>query len=46
MTIFGLPSLVGLLMQAIAALLIGILCVALRNTMGGASLKYWAVGWF
>jgi diguanylate cyclase (GGDEF)-like protein len=45
MSLFGLPSLVGLLMQAIAALLIAVLCLALRNTMAGASIKYWSAGW-
>ena len=45
MTIFGLPSLVGLLIQAIGVLLIATLSLAFQNTLRRQPFSYWAMGW-
>lgn len=46
MAFFVLPSLVGLLVQAIGALLIATLCLVLQKTVRREPLAYWAAGWF
>ena len=46
MAFFALPSLVGLLAQAIGALLIATLCLVLQQTVRRTPLVYWAIGWF
>lgn len=45
MNIFTVPSLVGLLIEAIGALLISGLCVVLMRTAPRDPLFYWAIGW-
>lgn len=45
MAFFALPSLVGLLVEAIGALLIATLCLVVRQTVRRAPLVYWAAGW-
>ena len=46
MTVFVLPSLVGLLIQAIGALLLATLCLVLQKTVRREPLTYWSAGWF
>lgn len=45
MTFFAVPSLVGLLIQAAAALLIATICRVLQKTVQRAPLLYWSAGW-
>jgi len=45
-TFLALPSLVGLLVQALAVLLIAALCLVLQRTVHRDPLRYWSVGWF
>lgn len=45
MSLFGLPSLVGLLIQAIGVLLIAVLSLALRKALRRDPLHYWSIGW-
>jgi diguanylate cyclase (GGDEF)-like protein len=45
MALFVLPSLVGLLIQAVGALLVAILCMVLRSTVRREPLAYWSAGW-
>jgi diguanylate cyclase (GGDEF)-like protein len=44
--LFAIPSLVSLLVEALGALLIGTLCLVLRNTVRREPLLYWSLGWF
>lgn len=46
MTVLGLPSLVGLLIESVGVLLIAALSLALRNTLRREPLAYWSVGWW
>src|SRR5437867_2162440 len=46
MTFLALPSLVGLLVQAVAVLLIASLCLVLQRTVQREPLRYWSAGWF
>ena len=45
MAYFFQPSLSGLLVQALGALAMAALAIALYRTMPRAALKYWAIGW-
>src|SRR5438132_845016 len=45
MSVFIDPSLVGLLIQAVGALLFGTLCFILQRTVRREPLTYWAAGW-
>ena len=45
MAYFFQPSLSGLLMQAVGALLMAALSIALRRTMPRPALRYWSIGW-
>jgi len=45
MAYFFQPSLISLLIQAIGALLMAALCIALLRTMPRPALRYWSVGW-
>jgi diguanylate cyclase len=45
MSFLGLPSLVGLLVQAMAVLLIAALCLVLQRTVQREPLSYWSAGW-
>ncbi len=42
---FFKPDLIALLVQAIGALLMAALCVALLRTVSRPALRYWSVGW-
>lgn len=45
MAFLALPSLVGLLVQALAVLLIAALCFVLQRTVRREPLWYWSIGW-
>ena len=45
-TLFFLPSLVGLMLQAAGALFFASLCVVLTRPVRRGPLSYWATGWF
>ena len=45
MAYFFPSSLSGLLLQAVGALLMAALCVALRRTIPRPALRYWSIGW-
>lgn len=45
MAYFFQPSLSGLLVQAVGALLMAALSIALRRTIPRPALRYWSIGW-
>ena len=45
MASFFNPNLVALLVQALGALLMAALCIALLRTMSRPALRYWSMGW-
>ena len=45
MAFLALPSLVALLVQAVAVLLIAALCLVLQRTVRREPLWYWSIGW-
>lgn len=45
MAYFFPSSLSGLLVQAVGALLMAALCIALRRTIPRPALRYWSIGW-